>query len=168
MVVLVLTAVLIDEMYLQKGVQYHGGSLISDDDGNFYFGIVVFMMVRLKKSITIVIKACTKFQISCSLISSHIEETLETLYKASFNVRAIITDNHATNFSAFKILHCKFGEQNNDLLMKLEKFSNFIQENELCHDSYKIAINVAGYITKKIVNKSDCANCLTSFSFNQV
>ena len=108
--------VLIDEMYLQKGVQYHGGSLIgADDDGNFYSGIVVFMVVSLKESIPFVIKAYPGFQISGSLISSHIEETLETLHKASFNVRAILTDNHATNVSAFKILCCKFGEQDNDI-----------------------------------------------------
>ena len=108
--------VLIDEMYLQKGVQYHGGSLIgADDDGNFYSGIFVFMVVSLKESIPFVIKACPEFQISGSMISSHIEETLDTLYKASFNVRAIITDNHATNVSAFKILRLKFGEQDNEI-----------------------------------------------------
>jgi hypothetical protein len=62
--------VLIDEMYLQKGVQYHGGSLIgADDDGNFYSGIVVFMVVSLKESIPFVIKACPEFQISGSMIS---------------------------------------------------------------------------------------------------
>ena len=145
-------AVLIDEMYLQKDVQYHGGSLISaaDDDGNFYSGIVVFMVVSLKESIPFVVKTCPEFEISGSLISLHIEEILETLYKVSFNARAIITENHATNVSAFKILRCKFGETDKDLLMKLEKFSNYIQENELCHDSYKVAINVAGYITKKL------------------
>ena len=55
------------------------------------------MVVSLKESIPFVIKACPEFQISGSMISSHIEETLDTLYKASFNVRAIITDNHATN-----------------------------------------------------------------------
>ena len=34
--------------------------------------------------------------------------------------------------------------------MKFEKFSNYIQENELYHDSYKVAINVADCITKKL------------------
>ena len=51
--------------------------------------------------------------------------------------------------------------------MKLENFSNYIQENDLCHDSYKVAINVADYITKKIEDKFDCAKCLTLLSFNQ-
>ena len=96
--------VLIDEMFLQKGVQYHPGSLIgADDNDNFYSDIAVFL-VSIKKLIPFVIKACSEFQISGSLISSHVEETLETLYKAFFNVRAITTDNHATNISASKAL----------------------------------------------------------------
>ena len=36
------------------------------------------------------------------------------------------------------------------------------------HNFYELAINVAGYIVKKILDKSDCANCLTLLSFNQV
>ena len=48
---------LVDEMYLQKNVQYHGGSFIGDDDGNLYSGIVVVMVVSLKESIPFVVKA---------------------------------------------------------------------------------------------------------------
>ena len=42
------------------------------------------------------------------------EET-ETLCTASFNVRAVITDNHATNVLVFKILRSKYGVEDNDL-----------------------------------------------------
>ena len=56
----------------------------------------------------------------------------------------------------------------NELLIKLEKYSNEIQENELCHDSYEVAINISGYITKKIGDKYNCSNCLKSLSFNKV
>ena len=50
---------LIDEMYLQKGVQYQGGSLVgADENGELYTGIVVFMVVSLKKSVPFAIKAC--------------------------------------------------------------------------------------------------------------
>ena len=56
--------VLIHEMHLKKGVQYHGGSLIgAHDDGSFYSGIVVFMVVILKESIPFVTKACPEFHI---------------------------------------------------------------------------------------------------------
>ena len=41
--------ILVDEMYLQKGAQYHGCSFIgAGDNGNLYSGIVVFMVVSLK------------------------------------------------------------------------------------------------------------------------
>ena len=46
------SALLIDEMYLQKSVQYHSGKLIGKDEkGDFYNGILVFMVVGLKQSV---------------------------------------------------------------------------------------------------------------------
>ena len=59
---------LIDEMYLQKSCQYHVGKVYGKDEhGEFYNGIVVFMVVGLRKSIPYVIK--TLFFISIFLIS---------------------------------------------------------------------------------------------------
>jgi hypothetical protein len=51
---------LLDEIYLQKGVQYHGGSLVGmDENGEMYSGVVAFMVVGLnKEAIPFVIKAC--------------------------------------------------------------------------------------------------------------
>ena len=96
---------LIDEMYLQKGVEYHGGSLVgADRDGELYTGIMVFMIVSLKKSIPFVVKACPEYKISGQWLSMQIEESLETLFESSFNVKAVITDNHSTNMLSFKIL----------------------------------------------------------------
>ena len=42
------SALLIDEMYLQKSVQHHIGK---DEKGDFYNGILVFMVVGLKQSV---------------------------------------------------------------------------------------------------------------------
>ena len=40
---------LVDEMYLQKSVQFHNGSFIGqNEEGTLYKGIVVFMIVPLK------------------------------------------------------------------------------------------------------------------------
>ena len=94
--------ILVDELYLQKGVQYH-------DDGNLYSGIVVFMVVSLKESIPFVVKAYPEFKITGEWLCCPMEETLETLCTSSFKVRAVITDNHATNILAFKILQSKYG-----------------------------------------------------------
>ena len=56
---------LIDKMYLQKGVQYQGGSLVGAyENGELYTVIVVFMVVSLKKSVPFAIKACPESKIS--------------------------------------------------------------------------------------------------------
>ena len=107
---------LVDEMYLQKGVQYHGGSLVGvDKAGELYTGIVAFMIVSLKESIPFVVKACPEVKISGNWLASEIEETLETMLNAGFNVRSVITDNHSVNVLAFKNLRAKYGEANNVL-----------------------------------------------------
>ena len=50
---------MVDEMYLQKGTQFHGGECIGAvEDGNLYKGIVVLMIAGLKKPIPYAIKAC--------------------------------------------------------------------------------------------------------------
>ena len=51
-------AVLLDEIYIQKDVQYEGGKLIgADGDGHMFKGIMTFMIVGFKKSIPFVVKA---------------------------------------------------------------------------------------------------------------
>ena len=85
-------------MYLQKSVQYHGGKLIGKDEkGDFYNGILVFMVVGLKQSVPYVIKACPKTSHSGRWLTDEIEESLLTLSDAGLRIRAIITDNHSTN-----------------------------------------------------------------------
>ena len=49
---------MVDEMYLQKATQYQGGEYVGvDKEGNLFKGIVVFMIVGLKESISYVIQA---------------------------------------------------------------------------------------------------------------
>ena len=55
---------LLDEMYLQKSCDYHGSIIGKDEDGNFFNGILVFMIVGLQKSIPYVIKAIPKVKMS--------------------------------------------------------------------------------------------------------
>ena len=92
---------LIDEMYLQKSVQYNDGKLIGKDGkGDFYNGILVFMVVGLKQSVPYVIKAYPKTSLSGRWLTDEIEESLSTLSDAGLRIRAIITDNHSnvTNY----------------------------------------------------------------------
>ena len=49
---------LVDEMYLQKSVQFHIGNFIGrNEEGTLQKGVVVVMIVSLKKSIPFVIKS---------------------------------------------------------------------------------------------------------------
>ena len=40
---------LVDEMYHQKGTQFHGGEYIGANENELYKGIMVFMITALKK-----------------------------------------------------------------------------------------------------------------------
>ena len=66
-------------------------------------------------------------------------------------------------------LNCCMGEVQLDFTVKADRseiitslslIHNEIEENELCGESREVAIIVAGYVTRKIMNKVDCANCL--------
>ena len=55
-----------------------------------------------------------------------------------------------------------------EIITSLSLIHNEIEENELCDKSREVAINVAGYVTRKIMNKVDCANCLEILQSNKV
>ena len=95
-------------------MQYHGRKLIGKDEkGDFYNGILVFMVVGLKQSVPYVIKACPKTSLSGRWLTDEIEESLSTLSDAGLRIRAIITDNHSTNVTAFKMLIAKYESSTN-------------------------------------------------------
>ena len=99
-----------DEMYLDKGTQFHGGQYIgADEDGALYKGVVVFMIVGLKKSIPIVVKATPEKSVHGDWVAKEMVCCVETLSKAGFNVRAIVTDNHSANVRAFNKLLDLYG-----------------------------------------------------------
>ena len=101
---------LLDEMYLQKEVQYHQGQLLgTDQDGNLYKGIVTFMIVGLRKNIPFVVRAVPESKIEEKWLSQHINECLKSLHQVGFEVHAVISDNHATNVAAFRDLFSKYG-----------------------------------------------------------
>ena len=56
---------MVDEICLEKATQYHSGEYDgADDGGNLYKGIVVFMIVGLKESISYIIQAITEVKFS--------------------------------------------------------------------------------------------------------
>ena len=76
--------------------------------GTPYKGIVVFMVVGLKKSIPYVIKACPESKINGNWLSCEIENCITLLTTAGFNVRGTVCDNHSSNVAAYNILLKKF------------------------------------------------------------
>ena len=97
--------IIIDEMYLQKCIQYTGGEYLgSNDEGNLYKGIAAFMIQGLKKSVPVVVKACPEIAVKNELLANEMSNCIEQLSSLGFNGWAIVTDNHASNVSAFQIL----------------------------------------------------------------
>ena len=103
---------LVDEMYLQKGVQYHGGSFVgADENGKLYKGIVVFLIVSLKKTIACVVKSCPESKINGQWLCNEIDDCISELQTIGLKVRAVICDDHASNVSAFSLLMRKYNTE---------------------------------------------------------
>ena len=61
-----------DEMYLQESTQYHSGQFYgADEDDKLYKGIIVFMLVGLKKSIPVVIRAIPEISVNGKLTRAY-------------------------------------------------------------------------------------------------
>ena len=101
---------MVDEMYLQKATQYQGGEYVgADEEGNLFKGIIVFMIVDLKKLIPYVIQALPETTFNGKWLSEKMLNTINLLGGADFNVLAIVTDNHAANVNAFSCLSIEYG-----------------------------------------------------------
>ena len=70
------------------------------------------MIVSLKKSIPFDVKCCAEVSINGPLLADEIDKCVLNLKEVGFSVRAIITDNHACNVSAFSILLKKYEGDN--------------------------------------------------------
>ena len=90
--------------------QYHGGKCYGKyEDGEFYNGIVVFMIVGLRKSIPYVIKTLPETKISGEWLKPQILESLCSLHTAGFYVRAV-----TVNVAAFSLLKKELSPNNSD------------------------------------------------------
>ena len=106
---------LVDEIYIQKSLQYQDGKLLGgDSEGTMYKGILTFMIVGLKKNIPMVIKAVPETKIEGKMVSFNIEDSIKSLHEVGFQVRSVISDNHPSNVAAFRDLSEKFGISPNE------------------------------------------------------
>ena len=99
-----------DEMYLQKGSQFHAGDCVGEDEeGRLYKGIVCFMIVGLKENVPCVIKASPEVTITGSWLADEISKVISLLCRAGFRVRGAVSDNHSSNVNAYKNLFKNYG-----------------------------------------------------------
>ena len=99
-------------MYLQKSTEFQNGNVIGKNEtGEFYKGILVFMIIGLKNSTPCVVKACPEVSINSDMARQEIEESISSLISADFKVRAVVADNHASNVSAFTQLWNLYGTE---------------------------------------------------------
>ena len=100
---------MVDEMHLQKCIQYSGGQYIgADSNENFYKGIIVFMIQGVKESVPIVVKASPEVTLTGQWLADEVSDCITSLGQVGFKVRGIVADNHSTNVSAFNILQTRF------------------------------------------------------------
>ena len=137
---------MLDEMYLQTSTEYQSGSNIGQyANGEFYTGKLAFMIVGLK----IYPKACPEVSINGEMAKQEIEESLQTLKAARFNVRAIITDNHSTNVSGYSKLSEKYGID--------DDFVIYYEGSNLMYDSVHLIKNVRNNLLN---SKTLCFPCI--------
>ena len=97
---------LTDKIYQQKEVQFLLGC---DDNGNLFKGIMTFMIVGVRKNVSLMVKAVPESKIEAKGLSGHIMESIESLHEIGFHVQAVISDNHPSNVPAFNELFSKYG-----------------------------------------------------------
>ena len=94
-----------NEIYLQQGTQFHSGEWIGvNENGELFKGVVAFMINGLRDTVPIIARACPEVSIKGEWLASEFMKCITDLSNAGFKVRGIVTDNHSTNVSAFKIL----------------------------------------------------------------
>ena len=154
---------MVDEMYLQKGTSYQAGEYIGEDnEGNLYKGIMVFMIVGLKQSIPFVVQAVPDVTITGVWLWPKMASCIESLANVGFNVRALVTDNHSSNVTAFNLLKKEFGQP-----------EQLFIDHPLNHENWgyyfgsKIIINIYFNNSQKLSKDSARKDVVTGFKKRQ-
>ena len=113
--------ILFDEMDLRNCAEYYEGKFLGSNINNeLYKSIVCFMIIGLKENVPYVVKAAPVTFIDSELLRDELLNCLELLITDGFNVRAVICDNHAANFSAFTKLILQYSEDNEILFVNFQ------------------------------------------------
>ena len=113
--------ILFDEMDLRNCAEYYEGKFLGSNINNeLYKSIVCFMIIGLKENVPYVVKAAPVTFIDNEILRDELLNCLELLITVGFNVRAVICDNHAANFSAFTKLTLQYSEDNEILFVNFQ------------------------------------------------
>ena len=116
-----------DEIYLQKCEEYSGGESIgTDDKGSAYKGMVCFMVVGLKNNVSHVIKSVPEKELSGKWLSDELLDCIKSLKDSGFKVRGVVSDDHARNVSAYRILLSRFATCQDDLFITFNEMKIYL------------------------------------------
>ena len=120
-------------MYFEKATQCHSGEYAgSDNEGNLYEGIIAFMIVGRKDSIS-------EVKFGGEWLPDKMSNCTDDLTSAEFCVRGIVTDNCASNVRAFSSLTAIF---NSDSHQYINHTGNFGKKTYLFYDTVHIMKNI--------------------------
>ena len=80
------------------------------DDRSFFKGVVCFMVVGLKRSVPIVVKAVPETSGSGNFIAENLMDIISKLARIGFNVRGTVCDDHSSNVNAYSKLSKSYGK----------------------------------------------------------
>ena len=100
------------------------------------------MIVGVRKSVPFLFKAVPESKMEGKWLSGQIIETIQSLHEVGFHVRAVISDNHPSNVSAFNELFSKYGSESHENAILHHSRSN--RRTYLFYDSV--------YLLKKVRN----------------
>ena len=82
---------MVDEIDLQKVAQYQDGEYVgTDEESNLYKGIVAFMVVVMKQSITFVVQAIPEVTFNGQWLCDKVASNIENLGNAGFCLRGLV------------------------------------------------------------------------------
>ena len=107
-----------DEMYLQKCEEYSGGQTIgANEENELYKGVVSFLVVGLKQNVSYMVKSVPETKIDGKFLKEGILESIRILEDCDFRVRAVVSDDHSANVSAFQMLLRDSNQDKDSLFM---------------------------------------------------
>ena len=108
---------IVDEMCLQNRVQHRSGDYVGTGaEENLHKRVVVSLIVSLKNFVPCVVKTLPETARSRYWLTEEIDKFITNLKEIDLQVRAVVSDDHASNVNAFSILLNKYRGVNTQII----------------------------------------------------